>query len=132
SSDARVCIDSTTPTAIPEMAMSGAERNPSSKIWRIVSRASNGGTKVWRAARRANSDASPNVARNATTADWTRSGIRLPSQQGPRLLHRRGSPRGVLAAVLDLVFLHLAVERRTIEPEDLRRFLLVPVGPLQG
>ena len=30
SSDARVCIDRTTPTAIPDTAISGAERRPSS------------------------------------------------------------------------------------------------------
>ena len=30
SSDARVCIDSTTPTASPDTAMSGADRSPSS------------------------------------------------------------------------------------------------------
>src|SRR5258708_7481968 len=37
-----------------------------------------------------------------------------------------------LAAVLDLVLLHLAVERGTVEAEDLRRLLLVPVGTLEG
>ena len=30
SSDARVCIESTTPTAMPETAISGADRSPSS------------------------------------------------------------------------------------------------------
>ena len=38
SSEARVCIDSTTPTAIPETAISGAERSPSSNSCRMVSR----------------------------------------------------------------------------------------------
>ena len=49
----------------------------------------------------------------------------------PLRLDRRGAPRGALAAVLDLVLLHLAVERRPVQPEDLRRLLLVPVRALQ-
>ena len=46
SSEARVCIESTTPTAMPETAISGAERRPSSKSWRTVSRNSNGGERL--------------------------------------------------------------------------------------
>ena len=38
SSEARVCIDSTTPMARPEVAMSGVDRQPISKTWRTISR----------------------------------------------------------------------------------------------
>src|SRR5688572_7789072 len=45
---------------------------------------------------------------------------------------RRAGPRTPWRAlILDVVLLHLAVERRPVEPEDLRRFLFVPVRPLQ-
>ena len=40
SSDARVCIERTMPTAKPEVAMSGSERQPTSKSCRITSRGS--------------------------------------------------------------------------------------------
>src|ERR671912_2677601 len=40
-------------------------------------------------------------------------------------------PRGRLQ-ILDLVLLHLRVQRGAVEPEDGGRFLLVPVGPLKG
>src|SRR5919201_775048 len=42
----------------------------------------------------------------------------------------RGRSRG-LPDVADVVLLHFAVQRRPIEPEDLRRFLLVPVRALE-
>src|SRR6516162_6853194 len=42
---------------------------------------------------------------------------------------RRGGTRG-LAGVADVVLLHLAVERRALEAENLRRLLFVPIRPL--
>src|SRR5262245_56532353 len=47
-----------------------------------------------------------------------------------RRCRRRAAPRA-LAGVADVVLLHLAVERRPVKTENLRRLLLVPVGPLQ-
>ena len=38
---------------------------------------------------------------------------------------------GAFAGVPNLVLLHLAVERRSVQSENLRRFLLVPVGALE-
>src|SRR6185503_5351839 len=35
------------------------------------------------------------------------------------------------ALILDVVLLHLAVERGAVQAKDLRRFLLVPVGALE-
>src|SRR5687768_2736244 len=43
----------------------------------------------------------------------------------------RGAARAALAAVLDLVLLHLAVQGRAVEAEDLGGLLLVPVGALE-
>ena len=44
----------------------------------------------------------------------------------------RSSSGSLLRTLVDyLVFLHLAVERRSIQPENLRGFLLVPVRSLQ-
>src|SRR5262245_11032120 len=43
----------------------------------------------------------------------------------------RHAARAALAAVLDLMLLHLAVERRTVKAENLRGLLLIPVGALQ-
>src|SRR6185503_1232045 len=52
----------------------------------------------------------------------------------PLGLNVSSSRGGALLSTLidDLVLLHLAVERRAIQPEDLRGFLLVPVRPLEG
>ena len=51
SSDARVCIDSTTPIANPELAMRGTERQPISYICRASSPPSYGGRTTSRSAR---------------------------------------------------------------------------------
>ena len=48
-----------------------------------------------------------------------------------RLLHWSRASRRSFAAILNLVLLHLAVERRSVQSENLCRFLLVPVGPLE-
>src|SRR5688572_11212785 len=44
---------------------------------------------------------------------------------------RAGGRSSLGALILDVVLLHLAVERRAVKTQDLRRLLLVPVGALQ-
>src|SRR5205814_4859801 len=51
------------------------------------------------------------------------------SRRGRVGLRRGSALRGAL--ILNVVLLHLAVERRPVEAQDLRRLLLVPVRPLQ-
>src|SRR5688572_14810098 len=53
--------------------------------------------------------------------------------EGKELVRLLSGRRGALLSTLvhDLVLLHLAVERRPVEAEDLRRFLLVPVCTLE-
>src|SRR5690349_18014779 len=98
----------------------------------MVSRNSNGGTNAARAARRAKRERSPAVVSIAMASTPARSSIRLRTVQGAGQLSGRRAPGGGdLGAVLDVVLLHLAVQRRPVQPEDLRRLLLVPVGPLQ-
>src|SRR5688500_5930609 len=48
-----------------------------------------------------------------------------------RRIGRGGAGSRRLARIPDLVLLHFAIERGTVEAEDLRRFLLVPVRALQ-
>src|SRR5712692_10057323 len=65
---------------------------------------------------------------------WCNNDSALKTARSAR--RRRGRPRrrrGArrLAGVADVVLLHLAVERRPVQPENLRRLLLVPVRPLQ-
>src|SRR5258706_2117340 len=58
------------------------------------------------------------------------SRVRSPLVSGwGRRRRRGGSLRGPL--ILDVVLLHLAIERGPIETQDLRRLLLIPVGALQ-
>ena len=61
-SDARVCIDRTTPTAKPAAAISGMDRHPSSNNWRSVSLTSNGGRNASVIARPANTPQSPAIS----------------------------------------------------------------------
>src|SRR4029453_7768792 len=134
SSDARVCIESTTPTAKPDTAMSGAERRPSSYSWRTVSLNSYGGVKISRAALARKSETAPTAASRVMTALSWRSAITSveAASEGP-LGRLRGSrpSRGPLSSVLDFVFLHLAVEGGAVQAQNLRRLLLVPVRSLQ-
>src|SRR5262249_19265498 len=61
--------------------------------------------------------------------------IHVPAEMLRRGRRRRGRCRGVgtcgLAGIANVVLLHLAVERRAVEAEDLRGLLLVPVRTLQ-
>ncbi len=50
---------------------------------------------------------------------------------GSLLLHWSRTPCRAFAPILDLMLLHLAVQRRPVQAEDLRRLLLVPVGSLE-
>jgi len=59
SSEARVCIDITTPTARPDSPISGAERSPSDAICATISWISNGGRKASRSARTPKKPISP-------------------------------------------------------------------------
>src|SRR5262245_13056763 len=77
-SDARVCIDSTTPTAKPAAAMSGVERHPSSNNWRSVSLTSNGGRNASLIARPANTPQSPAISSSESSVGPIRP---VPSKQ---------------------------------------------------
>src|SRR5438093_8484998 len=73
------------------------------------------------------------AAPTRSTTGWAMpSGLGRRLAWGTRVGGRTGRRRACgLAGVANVVLLHLAVERGPIEAEDLRRFLLVPVGPLQ-
>ena len=68
SSDARVCIDSTTPIAKPDSAISGSDRQPISKTWRQVSLNSYGGRNASQSARAPKSATSPTHASRPSTS----------------------------------------------------------------
>src|SRR5512143_2605638 len=59
---------------------------------------------------------------------WERSLTPPSSIRAPR--RRRGLPVRA-PRIVDLVLLHLAVQRRPVEAQDRGRLLLVPVGPLE-
>src|ERR1044071_5661549 len=79
------------------------------------------------------SDRQPSLAAvfALSTVPRTFASSRTKSSSFGSICVRMRAPRAGLAAVLDLVLLHLAVERRAVEAEDLGRLLLVPVRPLE-
>ena len=126
SSDARVCIESTTPTARPDTAISGAER--STELVELA----NGLPKLERGNEHLAGSFQGEMSR-PSLEPWSEMKARVSKAADAHraMLHGRRAARRPLPAVLDLVLLHLAVERRPVEAEDLRRLLLVPVGALQ-
>ena len=75
SSEARICIDSTIPTAKPDTAIRGSKRQPISYSWRAVSLISKGGRNISRSARPANTTAYPAPARGVTMNVRAKPGI---------------------------------------------------------
>src|SRR5688572_5657981 len=148
SSEARVCIDSTTPTDRPAVATSGIDFQPISNVCLAISRNSYGRRNASHKARAPKRETSPTHARPERMSTPVRSTTTHPFCNGramelggwldgcwlvglPSSL-RRGGGALRCALILDVVLLHLAVERRPVQAQDLRGFLLVPVGALQG
>src|SRR5262245_21203131 len=70
--------------------------------------------------------------RHAASPDSRSSACVRRKKRSPRTgLARRGAGGPLRPLILDVVLLHLAVQRRPIQPQDLSGFLLVPVRTLE-